>query len=108
MVYDQLETVNATNITAILGYTSSINPGFFPLMLFGLFVIVTLGSYFSQKRLSGTGDFFGSATVGSYLTTIVALFLFFMPGVLDIYTVVVSIGISMGLTILFLLSKDKM
>jgi len=107
MAYTQLESINATNISAILSYTNDINPGFWPLVLFGVWIIGTLGSYFSQKRLSGTGDFFGSAAVSSYLVTVMALFLSFIPGVLDISVLIISLSISMGITILFLISKDK-
>lgn len=107
MVRVQLEDVNATNISAVMSYTNTINPGFFPLVIFGAFIIATLGSYFSQKRLSGTGDFFGSAAVGAYLSTILALFLSFIPGAIDAYTLIVCLASSMGITILFFLSRDK-
>ena len=86
-------------------YVSSIEPIFFPLVLFAIFMIACLGSFFTQKSLSGRGNFLASLAVAGYITTIAAYILSLVPGIVNTFTVVVCLVLSAVFTLLFFLKK---
>jgi len=49
--------------------------GFTPIMLFSIFIIVLLASYFAGVRMKGNGNFPGAFFVASLFTTIITIFL---------------------------------
>jgi len=105
------ETINERNLSAGVGelllYTADIVPSFIPLTLFSFFIIISMGSYFSKIRLTGSGNFPASLAVASYLTTILAFSLSLIDGLMNITTLVICVTISGFSTLLLLFTKDK-
>jgi hypothetical protein len=108
MAYTELGDVNATDLTDLVVYTAEISPSFWPFVLFGFWLIGTMGSYFSQKRLTGTGDFFGSATVGCFTTTVVASILFFITDALPLFYLIIIMTLTLIITLIFFNSREKL
>lgn len=107
MTYTTLNDYNITGIHGIFLYVADINPFFIPLILFATFMIVLLGTYFSQMRLKGNGDFFASFAVAGYLTIISAFVLNLIPNLVNLLTLAVCIVVSVVGTILLLISRDR-
>ena len=60
------------------------------MLLFSLFIIILLGTFFSSKRLGNDGDFAASFAVAGFITAIVAIVLSLMPGMIDTYVTVIT------------------
>ncbi len=106
MAYQTINEFNATGLDGVMGYASSISPGFFPLVLFAIFIITTMGAYYSQLRLTGKTDFLASATAASYFTTMIAFVLSLIDGVLNPVVVAISFVITIIFTMI-LITSDK-
>lgn len=105
--FEELDTRNMSEgMHVLFQYVSSIEPIFFPLVLFAIFIIVCLGSFFTQKNLTGKGNFLASASVAGFITTIAAYVLSLVPGIVNTFTVIVCLVVSIVFTLLFLLKKD--
>jgi len=108
MAYPTLADYNTTTgIPAIFQYVSEVVPIFTPMLLLSFFVIAMLGSYFSQRRTTGRGNFKASFAVAGYLTVLVAFLLTLLPGVMDIITLSVTIAVAVLGTILLLTTQDN-
>jgi hypothetical protein len=107
MALTELQDVNATRISDIFVYVGEIVPFFWTLVLAGMWVILCLGTYFSQKRLTGTGDFLASAAVASYATVVAATVLALIPGLISVLTLSIFITITVVTTVLLMTSRDR-
>ncbi len=106
MPFEELGTRNMSEgIHVLFQYVSSVVPIFFPLVLFAVFIIVCLGSFFTQKSLTGRGDFLASLSVAGFITTITAYILSLIPGLVNTFTVVVCLVLAIVFVLLFLLKK---
>ncbi len=92
---------NKTGLDEMFVYASDVVPAFTPFLLFSLFIIITFGSYFSSKRLSGDGDLPASFAVAGFVTFIVALVMSLIPGLISTLYVVITIIITI-LGVMFL------
>lgn len=100
------DVVNSSEgIHTLFIYVSEIVPIFIPLLLFSLFIIVFLGSFFASKR-TGTGNAAASFAAAAYLTTIVAFFMSLIPNFINSSTVIITLMISI-LASLFLFFGSK-
>ena len=63
-------------------------------MLTALFLIVMMGTYFAQKRLTNKGDFPASFAVAGIFTAIVAVVMTLIPDMISTWTVVATIVIA--------------
>jgi len=93
-------------IQVLFLYVASIVPIFIPLLLFSFFIIMALGSYFAQIRLRGRGNFVASAAVASYITAIIAIFMTLQPGLIDTFTLSVTIIVAILTTFWLFVSKE--
>lgn len=92
MAYPEYQNVNQSEgITTLFTYSADVVPAFVPLLLFAVFMIATIGSFFAQKRATGRGDFFGSFAVGSWLTAIIAIALSLVTDFITLPTLIVTI-----------------
>ena len=68
MVYAELQDYNVSQgAHIILCYTNDITNGIFmTMLLLGIWLVVTLGSFFMTKRSTGSGDFPDSMSLGSF------------------------------------------
>lgn len=104
MAYPEPNQINASEgIHTIYTHANSIVPILTPLILFAVFMIAMLGSYFSQIRLRGYASFSSSFAAGGFLISVIALFMSFIPGFINTSTLVTcfAIGIVGFLWVLF-------
>ena len=82
-------------------------PYIIPLVLLSLFSIVLLSTYFSQKRLTGRGDFFSSFAVAGFFIAIIALVMTLTEGLINNTTLTICIVVSVIGAIFLIISKDR-
>lgn len=107
MTFQTIDEFNVTGIEGLFLYAAEVVPIFIPLLLLAIFMITMLGTFFSQKRLTGSSDFLSSMTVASWITTIAAFILSLNEGLINITTISVAVAITAITTILLLVSDDK-
>ncbi len=106
MPFEELSNRNMSEgMHVLFQYVSSVEPIFFPLVLFAIFIVACLGSFFTQKNLTGRGNFLASLSVAGFITTITAYILSLIPGIVNTFTVVVCLVFSIVFTLLFFLKK---
>lgn len=105
--WNTLNEFNGSGVTQFFTYPASIWSGFIPLVLLALFSIVMMSSFFSQKRLTGKGDFYASFAVAGFFIAVVSSVMMLVDGLINLQTVVICIAIAIIATILLLTSKDK-
>ena len=92
-------------VVSLFTYSAEIVPVFVPLLLFAVFMIAVLGSFFMQKSLTGRGNFSGSFAVGSWLTAIISLVFSLIPNFIRTGTIVVCIALAILGTIWLYVSQ---
>lgn len=102
------ENVNASEgLHNILVYVNTITNGMFtPLFLFSIFMIMTLGIYFSQQRLTGKNDFPVAFAGGSFLIFAISIVLSLVSGIINLLTMVVVVVVNV-IAIIFLLTSER-
>ena len=92
------QTINDINTSAGLHtfyiYANNIVPIFTPMVLFGIFIVALLGSYFSTLRLRGDANFSASFAVAGFFVSVVAVFMSFIPGMINLMTMVTCFGVA--------------
>ena len=106
MAYETINSTSMRSIADLMVYTGTTFSGFWPLVLFGLWLIITLGTYFSQQRLSGSGDFISSATSGSLVTLVATFMLSLIPNLINIYVLSVVLMVTL-ICVWILLSSEN-
>jgi len=109
MSYQTFTEFNKTGIAAIFQYPTQlelVEHIFMPLLLFTVFIIALLASYFSQTRLRGRGDFWASFAAAGYFVVILAFVMSLMEGLINSTTLIITISVAVVGTILLLLSRD--
>lgn len=74
MTWSLVTDYGLTGLDGLLIACANAWPGFTPLLLFTLFFMVLLASYFAGKRTSGDGNFPGAFFVASFFTTIITVY----------------------------------
>jgi hypothetical protein len=108
MPYELLSNRNMSEgLQVPLVYVNDVSGGLFMnLLLFSVWIIFVMGSYFIQKRGVGTGDFAQSLAVGGFVTLVLAMILRLVPGLVSGYSLAVVVIVA-GLSVLFFLfSRD--
>lgn len=109
MPYETIEAYNTSEgLHVLFYYVADVVPGFIPLILLAFWIVATFGSFFAQKRIEGRGSFQASFAAGSYATTVVAITLSLIPDMVNISTVILTIGISIVATIWLFVSNNKL
>lgn len=106
MAYVEINSTATSSIADIMVYTGTVFNGFWPMVLFGLWLIITLGTYFSQQRIRGTSDFISSATAGSVVTLVATFFLSLIPNLISIYVMSIVLMITLICAWVLLSSED--
>ena len=100
------QTLDEFNVTAggyrILLYVADTVPIFFPMVLFTIFMVIMMGTYFARKRMVGTSSFITSMAVAGYITTIISFIMMLIPNLVNGLTVAVCLVVSIISTILLL------
>ncbi len=98
MTWTNLSDLGLTGLDGLLIGCANAWPGFTPFVLFVLFMIVLLGSYFAGKRISGNGNFSGAFFVASFFTFVVMIVMTAMKQTVDGITYKMLNGVAGGIT----------
>lgn len=107
MVYQTFQEFNNTGLTGLFLYPASVWNGFIPLVLFALFSIVFMSTFFSQKRLTGRGDFLASFAVAGYFIAVVSFVMSMVEGLISLPTLVICVTIAIIATILLITNTER-
>lgn len=88
-------------------YVADVVPIFIPMVLFSLFMIVMLATFYSQRRLAARGDFPSSFAVAGYVTTITAFIMTLVPNLIRTPTVIICLVISVAGTLWLFISRNR-
>jgi len=95
MTYQTIADVNTSaGPHTLFVYAAGVVDSFIPMLIFATFVICLMGSYFSQRRLTGKGDLPASFAAASFVTTIVAFVMSLIPGLIHNSVVIVMVVVS--------------
>ena len=104
------QTIGEFNVTSgtdrIFLYVADVVPIFTPMMMFSIFIITLLGTYFIQRRLSGQANFASSFAVAGYFTLVIAFFLTLLEGMVNALTLSVCVIVAIIGTAWLLLSNE--
>lgn len=106
MTYTQLEDIGELNLRTLLNFPNLDTPIFYPVMLFVIFMVFTMGSFFREVKREGRGNLMASLAVGGYITTAIAFILSLLTLVQNM-VVVVTLVISLVFQVIYLLTKRK-
>ena len=96
MAYPTIDSVNTSaGMHTLYIYANDVVPIFTPMILFGLFMVMLLGSYFAQIRMRGDANFSASFAVAGFFISVVATFMSLIPGMINLTTMVVCYGLAM-------------
>ncbi len=96
MVYPAPSTINnSQGLDAMFIYVNEVTNGLFSsMLLFTLFMIIALGTYFSAKRTGGDGDFVASFAVAGYVTTGASFIMLLVPGLMTVPVALLALTVS--------------
>ena len=106
--YQTFTEFNNTGMDGLFLYPASVVPSFIPLVLFALFVITLMATFFSQKRLSGRGDFLASFSVASFFTAVIAFSMTLVDGLISLPTLVITVAVAIIGVVLLITGKEKL
>jgi len=106
MVYQTITNQNVTTISGLFIYVSEQVPAFIPIMLLTLFFIVFLGSFYAQKRISGSVNVWASMSVAGYLVTVISVLMNLVPNLIDSYVVLVCVVVTIIATTLLITQES--
>lgn len=96
MTYPTLDAINTTaGPHTLFIYANSVVPILTPLILFSIFIVALLGSYFSTLRLRGDANLSSSFAVAGFFVAVVSTFMSFIPGFVNLTTMVICYGVAM-------------
>ena len=88
-------------------YVNDVTGGLFiKALLISIWMIVTMGIYFSQKKSVGRGDFPMCVAVGGFVVVVFASIFRIVPGLLDTLTFSIAILLALLGIAYFFYSKD--
>ncbi len=104
MTYTQLENITDLDLRAFLQFPSLDTPIFYPLLLFAIFIVFTLSTFFREIRREGKGNFLSSLAVAGFVTTAIAT-IFSLLELIQVQIVVLTFVISVVFQVIYLLTK---
>lgn len=105
--YQTFQEFNQTGVEGLFTYPAHIVPIFIPLVLFMIFSIVMLSTYFSQRRIGRGGDFFASLAVAGFFTAVIAFLMTLIEGLINLFTLVITVSVAIITVILLLILRDR-
>lgn len=106
MAYTTPEQFGVESLGDLFAYAAYTVPILPSLILFGFMITLTLGIYFSQKRLDRQGYFIGAFAASAFVTSILAIMGSLITGFINATTVIITIVIAF-VSVLFLLWSRK-
>lgn len=106
MTYTQLESLGDIGLRELLNFPNLDTPIFYPTMLFVIFMIFTMATFFREIKREGRGNILSSLAIGGFVTTVMA-FIFSLLGLVQTIIVITTLVISLVFEVLFLLTGRK-
>ena len=106
MAYD-IPVMNGTGVDEVVADVALAVPVFTPMFLFFIFGVTFITLYNKQKERSGFGDTPLCATIGGVITSIVALLMSTVPGIINILTLSITFVLTILAAIWLFSSKDR-
>jgi len=95
MVYETIDSINTSEgIHTFYIYANGVVPILTPMILFGIFIVTLLGSYFSIMRTRSDANFSASFAVAGFFVSIIAIFMSFIPGMINLTTMVICFSLA--------------
>lgn len=96
MPYQTIDEVNTSEgLHTFMVYANDIVPIFTPMLLFVLFIVAFMASYFSTLRLRGDANASASFAVSGMFIALVSVFMSFIPGLINLTTMVACFGVAL-------------
>ena len=108
MAYKEISEINGSEgLHTLFTYAAEVEPSFIPLTLFVFFIIIAVATFFSTKRTTTKGDFAASFAVAGFATSVLAIAMTLIEGLISITTVVTVIVITVIGVLWLLVSKKE-
>lgn len=107
MVYETIDTKNITGLDGVLSYVANAVPIFIPAMLLFLWLLFSLLIYFGTRKFAGQGDFFAGLSASGFLIAVLGTILTFSFGIINLYTLSVTIGIAIFSFIALFIRRNR-
>ena len=104
MTYQTLENITDLDLRGLLQFPSQDTIIFYPLILFAIFMVFTLSTFFREIRREGKGNLLSSLAVAGFVTTAMAT-IFSLLELVQPITVVITFVISIVFQVIYLLTK---
>lgn len=104
MTYSTLENASDLDLRGLLQFPSIDTPIFWPLMLFAIFLVFTLSTFFREVRREGKGNILSSLAVAGFVTTAMAVIFSFLA-LVQTQIVVLTFTISIVFQVIYLLTR---
>jgi hypothetical protein len=96
--------VNASPV-GLLVYEAGQVPFLGPAIIIMIFLTITIAGSMRAKRESGASETIAWIAIGSFISSTIAIILFFIPGIINTVTLVISIAVTISSVLLLLLSN---
>ena len=106
MAYTELTEIGTIDLGTILRFPSIDTPIFYPVLLFVIFLIFSLGTFFRELRRESRANILSSLAVGGFVTTIMA-FIFSLLGLIQRATVIITLVTSIIFISIYLLTNKN-
>ena len=109
MAFTEINDVNTSaGVHTLFQYSADIVPIFIPLLMFAMFIIVLMGSYFTQRRLTGKGDFPASFSVAGFILVVMTFVLSLIPNLVNDFLLIIAVVIALlGMVWLYLSRRES-
>lgn len=103
MTYTEYSTVNSSEgLHTLFIYVNDVTSGLFSnMLLFALFIVTLLGSFFASKRQTGSGNLAMSFAVAGYFVFGASLLMLLIPNLVNAGTVVICLVVAIIGTLWF-------
>ena len=107
MTYASVTDYNLTSgFQVLFVYANDVTSGLFiNMLLFSIWILIVVGSYYLQKTSTATGDISQSLAIGCFVTSVITILLSLITGLVPTLTISVVIAITILVILFFLFSK---
>ncbi len=104
MTYKTLENITDLDLRSFLQFPSLDTPIFYPMLLFAIFMVFTLSTFFREIRREGKGNILSSLAVAGFVTTAIAVIFSYLE-LIQVEIIVLTFVISVVFQVIYLLTK---
>lgn len=104
MTYQTLEDQGELGLRELLQFPLIDTVIFYPVLLFAIFVVFTLSTFFREVRRTGKGNILSSLAVSGFVVTAIAT-IWSLLGLISVETIVLTFVISLVFQIIYLITK---